>query len=271
MCKYGLAKNVLSDQGPNFMAQLLELVWELLDIMRLRTTPCHPQTDGLSERFIQTLKQMITASKDLKSLNLNKLAYAYNSSVHSTTGFTPFEIQFDMKPKLPLDLIISSPISDGLGLQRRDVDTITVGDDGCVTALADCEGLYHRELPRSAKIYVENLKASLLKVYQDASKNIDYNVNISKIFFDKNIKPTHYQVGDLVLTDHVKIKVGLRHELTHKYHRPFKILAKHPNGVDYLIRKEDSQRERKFLIHHNRLKKYFCKIDKVPGPDVSIR
>ena len=38
MCKYGLVESVLSDLGTNFMSQLLELVWELLDVRRLRTS-----------------------------------------------------------------------------------------------------------------------------------------------------------------------------------------------------------------------------------------
>ena len=148
---------------------------------------------------------------------------------------------------------------------------LTVGDDGYYTALADCEGLYHKELPRSAKIYVENLRCSLLKAYEIATRNRHYNVNISKIYYDRNIKPAQYQVGDLVLTDHVKIKVGLKHGLAHKYHGPFKILAKHPNNVDYLIRKADSPKARKILIHHNRLKKYFGQVDETPGLDISMR
>ena len=51
------------------MSQLLELVCELLDIKRLRTTSYHPQTDGISERFIQTLKNMIAAYVDAEQLN----------------------------------------------------------------------------------------------------------------------------------------------------------------------------------------------------------
>jgi hypothetical protein len=54
-------------------------MWELFDIKRLKTKPYHPQCEGLSERFIQTLKKMITGYINQEQTNwdhhLNKLAY----------------------------------------------------------------------------------------------------------------------------------------------------------------------------------------------------
>lgn len=43
----------------HFMSTLLKQVYKLLGIKSLRTTPYHPQTDGLTEHFNQTLKQML--------------------------------------------------------------------------------------------------------------------------------------------------------------------------------------------------------------------
>ena len=204
---------------------------------------------------------MMTAYIDSEQLewdfNLNKLAYAYNSSVHSTTGFTPFEMQFGRQPKMPIDLIIENQNEDGLGRPRREMDELTVNDGGYVTTLADCEGLYNKELPESATRHVNNLKTKLIKVYNKASNNRDYNMNIHKIYYDRNLNPNEYHVNDLVLTDHVKIKTGIKRGLAHKFHGPFRVLAKLPNGVDYLIRKADSQNSKRFVIHNNRLKKYF--------------
>ncbi|XP_051236276.1 uncharacterized protein LOC127352145 [Dicentrarchus labrax] len=56
-------QEILTDQGTNFMSTLLKQVYQLLGIKSLRTTPYHPQTDGLTERFNQTLKQMLHASE----------------------------------------------------------------------------------------------------------------------------------------------------------------------------------------------------------------
>ena len=40
---------ILTEQGTNFMSSLLEEVYRMLHIKRIRTTPYHPQTDGLVE------------------------------------------------------------------------------------------------------------------------------------------------------------------------------------------------------------------------------
>ena len=56
--RVGIPKEILTDQGTNFTLQLLE-VYRLLHVKALQTTPYHPQTYGLVERFNQTLKQML--------------------------------------------------------------------------------------------------------------------------------------------------------------------------------------------------------------------
>lgn len=50
-CQVGIAREVLTDQGPNFMSKTLSQVYQLLGIRKIRPSPYHPQTDGLVERF----------------------------------------------------------------------------------------------------------------------------------------------------------------------------------------------------------------------------
>ncbi|KAL1256534.1 hypothetical protein QQF64_012079 [Cirrhinus molitorella] len=50
---------ILTDQGTPFMSRLMADLFRLLRVKQLRTTVYHPQTDGLVERFNQTLKQML--------------------------------------------------------------------------------------------------------------------------------------------------------------------------------------------------------------------
>ena len=47
--RVGILREILSDQGTNFMSQLLRELYNLLNICPIRTSPYHPQTDGLIE------------------------------------------------------------------------------------------------------------------------------------------------------------------------------------------------------------------------------
>ena len=92
----GVPDEILTDQGTNFMSSLLEEVYYLLHIERIRTTPYHPQTDGLVERFNGTLKGMLQTfvSRNQKDWDqyLPYLLFAYREVLQETTGFSPFEL-----------------------------------------------------------------------------------------------------------------------------------------------------------------------------------
>ena len=45
--RVGIPQEVLTDQGTAFLSKTLKQVYSLLGIKGIRTTPYHPQTDGL--------------------------------------------------------------------------------------------------------------------------------------------------------------------------------------------------------------------------------
>ncbi len=57
--RYGVPKEILTDQGTNFTSQLLQELYKLLGVKPIRTTPYHLQTDRLVERFNKTLKDLL--------------------------------------------------------------------------------------------------------------------------------------------------------------------------------------------------------------------
>ena len=83
-----------SDQGRQFESELIAEVCKLLGINKSRTTPYHPQSDRLVERFNRTLLAMLATISEEKPFDwegkLRSVCMAYNTSVHPTTGYSPF-------------------------------------------------------------------------------------------------------------------------------------------------------------------------------------
>ena len=107
--RVGIPKEILTDQGTNFTSELLAEMYRLLHINGLRTSPYHPQTDGMVERFNGTLKEMlrkcaIEDGKDWDRL-LPYVLFAYREAPHESTGFSPFELLYGREIRGPLDVL----------------------------------------------------------------------------------------------------------------------------------------------------------------------
>ncbi len=57
--RVGIPSEILTDKGTPFISRLMADLCRLLQVRQIKTTVYHPQTDGLVERFNQTLKQML--------------------------------------------------------------------------------------------------------------------------------------------------------------------------------------------------------------------
>ena len=110
--RYGVPEEILTDQGTNFNAQLLKELYHLMGVKTIRTTPYHPQTDGLVERFNCTFKEMlqrvlVTDKREWDSL-LPHVLFAYREVPQATTGFSPFELVYGRDVRGPLDILKES-------------------------------------------------------------------------------------------------------------------------------------------------------------------
>ena len=59
VCRFGVPRELHSDQGTNFESKVMTEVCKLLDIEKTRTSPLHPQSDGQVERYNRTLIEML--------------------------------------------------------------------------------------------------------------------------------------------------------------------------------------------------------------------
>ena len=108
-CRFSPPEQLHSDQGCQFESTLMKEICKFLHINKTHTTPYHPQGDSLVERFNRTLLDMLaTTCKDNPfnwDKHIRKVCMAYNSSVHSSTGYTPFFLMFGRQSRLPVDLM----------------------------------------------------------------------------------------------------------------------------------------------------------------------
>ncbi|XP_067303559.1 uncharacterized protein [Pseudorasbora parva] len=106
--RVGIPAQILTDQGTPFMSRMMADLCRLLKVQQLRTTVYHPQTDGLVERFNQTLKQMLrrVAAEDPRDWDkmLPYVLFGIREVPQASTGFTPFELLFGRQPRGLLDV-----------------------------------------------------------------------------------------------------------------------------------------------------------------------
>ncbi|GFT89899.1 retrovirus-related Pol polyprotein from transposon 412 [Trichonephila clavipes] len=104
--RYGVPLQLHSDQGRNFVSAVLKGVCELLGIDKTKTTPLHPQSDGMVERFNRTilnnLSLMVSKNQQDWDQKVPLFLLAYRSAVHETTGYSPSQMLFGRDFRLPL-------------------------------------------------------------------------------------------------------------------------------------------------------------------------
>lgn len=110
VCRFGVPRSLHSDQGRNFESTLFKELCDLLRMHKSHTSPYHPQSDGLIERFNRTLLDMLSFFVEDNQLNWDILMpyvmLAYCSSVHASTLFTPYRVVFGQEIVLPVDVML---------------------------------------------------------------------------------------------------------------------------------------------------------------------
>ena len=228
-CVHSFPEFLHSDQGRNFESILIRKLCEFTGVEKTRTSPYHPEGNGQTERYNRTLLDMLGKSIDPLTQNdwdewLPVVQFSYNTSIHSSTGIQPFELQFGRKSKTLLDLIVSSP-----SLEIRDI---------------------------SARECLKDMKTQVSKQIKVAQDVISKSMLKQKASYDQKGSFRQYGKGDLVMLREYACRKGLKPKLMReRWSGPWRVVCR-KGDVNYRIVKGTGRHKRKVVVHHNRLKTY---------------
>ena len=168
MSRHGIPREILTDQGTNFTAALLQELYKMLGVKAIKTTPYHPQTDGLVERFNQTLKQMLRKVIDAEGRDWDQLIpytlFAYREVPQVSTGFSPFELVYGRDIRGPLDILKGSWTQEN----PEDDDILT---------------------------YVQTVYDRLQEAQKSVQKNLEKAQRKQKAWYDQKAREMNFTVG----------------------------------------------------------------------------
>ncbi|KAK4400674.1 Transposon Tf2-11 polyprotein [Sesamum angolense] len=159
---HGVPVSIVSDRDPRFTSRFWGSLQGALGTKLHFSTAFHPQTDGQSERTIQTLEDMMRACimefKGNWDDHLPLMEFAYNNSFHSSIDMAPYEALYGRRCRSPV--------------------------------CWDIEGLRQLEGPELVQETVEKIQIvkKCLKAAQDRQKS----------YVDKHRREMEYEVGDKV-------------------------------------------------------------------------
>ncbi|GFO32953.1 gypsy retrotransposon integrase-like protein 1 [Plakobranchus ocellatus] len=220
--RLGFPKEIQSDRGQQFMTNLLAEFNSLCDIKHFVSTPYHPQTNGIVERFHSTLKSIIIKPSHESPSEWSRFVpaalFAYRGQVHSSTGFSPFYLLFGRAPRGPMQIL--SDVFLNKNLSR------------------DTSFQYQ---------YVIDLHNRIRKGWRIAQESVRDSASVSRFRHEPKSRLKHFMPGDEVLV----LLPTSDNKLVLSYKGPYTVVEKR-TGVVYLVDLGD----RKCTFHVNLLRKY---------------
>lgn len=95
------------DNGPQFVSSDSKTFLKANSGINIRSAPYHPETNGLAEWFVQTMKQAQKSTKGSTTIHqkLDNVLQVYLNTPHATSNESPAMLLFKLKIRTRLDLL----------------------------------------------------------------------------------------------------------------------------------------------------------------------
>ena len=222
---YGIPERIHSDQGKCFESAVVKELCQLLGIKKTKTTPYHPQGNGMTERFNRTLLSMMGTlepyEKNNWAMHAEALTHAYNCTQHESTGYTPYYLMFARNPKLPVDLLLPTQEEPDDQVQDQDYP-----------------------------VYVRKLKQHMRHVYREVEATAEKSRAKQKSGYDQKVHESVLTSGDIVLVANKSLRG--KSKLKDKWEEnPYIVIRKLQDLPVYVVKKVGSTKTRS--LHRNML------------------
>ena len=231
--RHGIPFIVQSDRRRQFTSQVFAELSRLLEVKQNLSCSYCPESNGLVERWNRTmagmLRQYVSKNQQDWCQYFNMVMMAYCTSLHSSTGYTPFELQHGQQARLPTHLLAPN------------VDRAYTSETEFVNAL-------HNKLMRA----------------YDAAREANWQFTLTqKKYHDRSTNPLSLKIGGIVYLLRPDPKLGLSPKLQPKFKGPYQLNA--ILEVNGLVGPAPPNRGRSMWVHLNHLRqKVPREIDEYP-------
>ena len=172
--QFGIPEKIITDRGPQFSANLWQKVLEFLGSKSALSTAHHPQTDGQSERAIQTVTRLISTFASEEESKWEELLpmfqFALNDAFCESISSTPFRVLYGCDPVSPMRLITEQSSQNASSEQSI--------------------------IPLD---WEEKTFEQLTKVWEFIKEHQEEVAQRMKSRYDRNRQPREFKEGDMVL------------------------------------------------------------------------
>lgn len=202
----GIPKSIVSDRDVRFTGEFWGQFWEKMGTKLDMSTAYHPQSNGQTERTNRTIQALLRIHLSQRKGEWDEwlpiVAAAYNSTIHETTGKTPFELSKNHPSAIdPLQWALSR-VDD----RRR-------------------EGM-NEEASQMWKEYQS--------IWAETRKRMEQQREKQKKYANERRRPVEYKAGDRVMlsTKNMKTKAG---KLSDKWVGPYLVKEVKSDGVNVVL------------------------------------
>ena len=214
-CRTGIPLQLVTDQGTQFVGKMVECLCSNMRIEKIKTTPYHPEGNGVCERMHGTLGAMLTKAAKAGQDWVGQVPFALfalRAAPNRDTKFSPFELVYGRRVRTPLDILHQGWVET----EFQELNT-----EEWAQWLVEKLEVWHEVMHEKAKEAGHKRKEG----------------------FDKKTVRREFEVGDMVLCR----VPGMIPKLKESWHGPYPIIRK-MNRVDYEV---DVGRGRCKVLHIN--------------------